>query len=225
MADEPPKKKKKTAKEDDEGDSAAKSYEERLKAVGPISQPLADKKHTKKLHKLVKKASGAKALRRGVKEVVKGLRKGLKGVCVIAGDISPIDVISHLPVFCEESAVPYVYVPSKEELGTASCTKRPTSIVLVSCKADSEHKEVPLASSKAPARSATAGRSGLGQRTPPAPGRLCTRRRLRCTGGRGGRVAPRLALAGRFRRVLSAQRLPDRLPALTPRRTTSAKRR
>ena len=131
MADEPPKKKKKTAKEDDEGDSAAKSYEERLKAVGPISQPLADKKHTKKLHKLVKKASGAKALRRGVKEVVKGLRKGMKGVCIIAGDISPIDVISHLPVFCEESAVPYVYVPSKQDLGAAAMTKRPTSCVLI----------------------------------------------------------------------------------------------
>ena len=131
MADEPPKKKKKTAKEDDEGDSAGKTYEERLKAVGPISQPLADKKHTKKLHKLVKKASGAKALRRGVKEVVKGLRKGMKGVCIIAGDISPIDVISHLPVFCEESAVPYVYVPSKQDLGAAAMTKRPTSCVLI----------------------------------------------------------------------------------------------
>ena len=79
----------------------------------------------------MKKASGAKALRRGVKEVVKGLRKGMKGVCIIAGDISPIDVISHLPVFCEESAVPYVYVPSKQDLGAAAMTKRPTSCVLI----------------------------------------------------------------------------------------------
>lgn len=34
-------------------------------------------------------------------------------LCVIAGDISPIDVISHLPVFCEESEVAYVFVSSK----------------------------------------------------------------------------------------------------------------
>ena len=66
-----------------------------------------------------------------VKEVVKALKKGEKGVCVIAGDISPIDVISHLPVFCEESAVPYVYVPSKQDLGAAAMTKRPTSCVLI----------------------------------------------------------------------------------------------
>lgn len=35
-------------------------------------------------------------------------------VCVIAGNISPIDVITHVPILCEESDIPYVYVPSKE---------------------------------------------------------------------------------------------------------------
>lgn len=32
---------------------------------------------------------------------------------VIAGDISPIDVISHIPIACEDNKVPYAYVPSK----------------------------------------------------------------------------------------------------------------
>jgi len=50
---------------------------------------------------------------------------------VIAGDISPIDVISHIPVLCEEHDVPYVFVDSKAELGAAACTKRPTSVILV----------------------------------------------------------------------------------------------
>lgn len=50
---------------------SGKTYEERLNAVSPISKPLAGKKLTKKLYKLVKKASGAKAVKRGVKEVVK----------------------------------------------------------------------------------------------------------------------------------------------------------
>jgi ribosomal protein L7Ae-like RNA K-turn-binding protein len=31
-------------------------------------------------------------------QVVKALRKGETGVCIIAGNISPIDVISHIPV-------------------------------------------------------------------------------------------------------------------------------
>lgn len=38
----------------------------------------------------------------------------MRRICVIAGDISPIDVITHLPVLCEENDIPYIYVPSKE---------------------------------------------------------------------------------------------------------------
>lgn len=96
-----------------------------------ISKPLASKKTTKKLHKLVKKASSAKFVKRGVKEVVKALRKGESGLCIIAGDISPVDVITHLPIMCEDRQIPYIYVPSKFDLGAAASTKRPTSCVLV----------------------------------------------------------------------------------------------
>lgn len=46
-------------------------------------------------------------------------------VCVIAGDISPIDVISPLPVLCEERGIPYVYVPSKEVRCHAPCLSGP----------------------------------------------------------------------------------------------------
>ena len=66
-------------------------YEEKIKYVSVIAQPMAPKKTTKRIHKLVRKACHAKLVRRGVKEVVKGIRKGEKGFCVIAGDISPID--------------------------------------------------------------------------------------------------------------------------------------
>ena len=51
--------------------------------------------------------------------------------CVLAGNISPIDVITHVPVLCEDAGVPYIYVPSKEALGAAGGTKRPTSVMLV----------------------------------------------------------------------------------------------
>lgn len=98
---------------------------------------MAPKKTTKRLHKLVKKASQAKVVRRGVKEVVKAIRKGEKGFLVLAGDISPIDVVSHLPIMCEDKKIPYFYVPSKCDLGAAACTKRPTSCVLITTPKDS----------------------------------------------------------------------------------------
>ena len=69
------------------------------------------------------------------------VRKGEKGICIIAGDISPIDVISHLPVLCEDNDVPYIFVTSKEALGLAGQTKRPTSCVLIKPGTDSDLKE------------------------------------------------------------------------------------
>lgn len=54
------------------------------------------------------------------------------GVVILAADISPMDVISHIPVLCEDHNVPYIYVSSRAELGAAGNTKRPTSVVMVS---------------------------------------------------------------------------------------------
>lgn len=102
--------------------------------VNCISTPLATKKTAKKLFKVVKKASSAKHVRRGVKEVVKAVRKGEKGLAVLAGDVFPIDVVSHLPVLLEEAEIPYCFVPSKQQLGQSASTKRPTSIVLINPK-------------------------------------------------------------------------------------------
>ncbi|KAK9448777.1 L30e-like protein [Limtongia smithiae] len=106
-------------------------YDARLAAVLPFASPLAPKKLNKKVLKTVKKAAKSKHVKRGVKEVVKSLRKGDKGLVVIAGDISPADVISHIPVLCEDNSVPYIFVPSKEDLGAAGATKRPTSCIMV----------------------------------------------------------------------------------------------
>lgn len=75
-----------------------------------------------------------------MKEVVKSLRKSPQGaantpgpgVVILAADISPMDVISHIPVLCEDHNVPYIFVTSRAELGAAGNTKRPTSVVMVS---------------------------------------------------------------------------------------------
>lgn len=42
------------------------------------------------------------------RQVCKGIRQGRKGICIIAGDISPIDVISHMAFYCEEQGVNYM---------------------------------------------------------------------------------------------------------------------
>ena len=52
-------------------------------------------------------------MRRGVKDVVKAIKKGSSGIVILAADVSPVDVISHIPVLCEDARIPYVYVRSR----------------------------------------------------------------------------------------------------------------
>ncbi|XP_010539995.1 PREDICTED: H/ACA ribonucleoprotein complex subunit 2-like protein [Tarenaya hassleriana] len=111
-----------------------KEKKKKVLALAPIAKPLAGKKLYKRTLKVVRTAAENKCLKRGVKEVVKSIRRGNKGLCVIAGNISPIDVITHVPILCEDADIPYIYVPSKEDLATAGATKRPTCCVLVLTK-------------------------------------------------------------------------------------------
>ena len=109
--------------------------------VSPIAKPLANKSLEKKVLNLVKKAAKAKCTRRGVKEVVKSIRKNEKGILVLAANIYPMDVISHIPVLCEENKIPYIFVSSKEALGEAATTKRPTSCIHIILKDDFPEKK------------------------------------------------------------------------------------
>ena len=61
-------------------------------------------------------------------------------IVVIAADISPIDVLSHLPILCEDKNVPYIYVKSRAEVGEACKTKRPTSCVLITAPGKKDSK-------------------------------------------------------------------------------------
>jgi H/ACA ribonucleoprotein complex subunit 2 len=51
-----------------------------------------------------------------------------------------MDVISHLPVLCEDHNVPFIFVTSRAELGAAAKTKRPTSVIMVMEKAEGKKK-------------------------------------------------------------------------------------
>jgi H/ACA ribonucleoprotein complex subunit 2 len=149
------------ADSDEDGEGTKVVVTKPIGALVPFAVPLADDKIAKKAFKSVKKgmkslpplyyepltctiAAAQRTLKRGVKEVVKALRKSPNdapansassdpiGVVILAADISPMDVISHIPVLCEDHNIPYIFVQSRAELGLAGGTKRPTSVVMVS---------------------------------------------------------------------------------------------
>ena len=42
----------------------------------------------------------------------------------MAADTKPLEIILHLPLLCEDKNVPYIYVPSKTDLGKMCGTSR-----------------------------------------------------------------------------------------------------
>lgn len=50
---------------------------------------------------------------------------------IFAGDVTPIDIMCHLPAVCEEKSIPYIYTPSRADLGAAMGVKRGTIALLI----------------------------------------------------------------------------------------------
>ncbi|KAK9892963.1 hypothetical protein WA026_023020 [Henosepilachna vigintioctopunctata] len=70
------------------------SYEEKIANCSIIAQPMGSKKFTKKLYRIIKKANKQKTyLRSGLKDVPSGIRKGVNGIVIFAGDITPIEMM------------------------------------------------------------------------------------------------------------------------------------
>jgi len=109
-----------------------KTYEESLKYVTAIAKPMASRKLSKKIYKCIRKASkDKKQIFRGIKSVLKAIKKGEKGFVVFAGDTEPVEIICHLPVVCEEVDLLYCFVPSKAALGAACGSRKHTCCMFV----------------------------------------------------------------------------------------------
>jgi large subunit ribosomal protein L7Ae len=57
---------------------------------------------------------------KGSNEVTKAVERGDAVLVLLAEDVDPPEIIAHLPVLAEEKEIPYVYLPTKDELGEAA---------------------------------------------------------------------------------------------------------
>jgi len=80
-----------------------------------ISKDLTDK-----IYEAVEIATNTGKVRKGVNETTKCVERGLAKMVVIASDVTPEEIVMHLPVLCNEKKVLCVEVPSKLELGKAA---------------------------------------------------------------------------------------------------------
>lgn len=77
----------------------------------------------------VAKTSGK--LKKGSNEATKVIERKQACLVVIAEDVTPPEVVAHLPPLCEEKEVSYVYVPSKVELGAAAGIDVPSAAIAI----------------------------------------------------------------------------------------------
>jgi len=57
---------------------------------------------------------------KGTNEATKSIEKEEAKLVVIAEDVDPEEIVMHIPLLCDEKKIPYVYVPSKKDLGNAA---------------------------------------------------------------------------------------------------------
>ncbi|PCN51145.1 50S ribosomal protein L7ae [Candidatus Geothermarchaeota archaeon ex4572_27] len=75
------------------------------------------KEYLNAAYELLKYALEVRGVKRGTNETTKAIERGQAKLVYIALDVDPPEIVAHLPLLCKERKVPYIFVPSKEELG------------------------------------------------------------------------------------------------------------
>lgn len=86
---------------------------------------------TDKIYEAIEIAHTTGKLRKGVNETTKCIERGLAKLVILAADVTPEEVVMHLPVICDEKKVLCVEVPSKLELGKAAGLDVGTSSIAI----------------------------------------------------------------------------------------------
>ena len=75
------------------------------------------------------KSSGK--IKKGTNEVTKAIEKQKAKFVLVADDVTPPEIVMHLPLLAKEKEIPCIKAGTKEELGTAAGLKVGTSSIAV----------------------------------------------------------------------------------------------
>ena len=92
--------------------------------IGKLSKPYYVKFETSKdlvnaVYEAVRVSKQSGKVRKGTNETTKAIERGVSKLVVIAEDVEPPEVVAHLPILCEERNAPFIFVPSKQQLGAS----------------------------------------------------------------------------------------------------------
>lgn len=70
-------------------------------------------------YEALRQAKQTGKVRKGTNETTKAVERGVAKLVIIAEDVEPPEVVAHLPIICDERSVPYVFVPTRGNMGPA----------------------------------------------------------------------------------------------------------
>lgn len=77
-------------------------------------------------------------IRKGANEATKAIEKGTAKLVVYAEDVSPKEIVMHLPLLCKDKNVPCVKVSKKDDLGAAAGLAVSTAAVAIVKEGDAK---------------------------------------------------------------------------------------
>jgi large subunit ribosomal protein L7Ae len=84
-----------------------------------------------KVLEIVEIARNSGKIRKGANEATKAIEKGDAKLVVYASDVSPKEIVMHLPLLCKEKNIMCVAVSKKEDLGAAAGLALGTAAVAI----------------------------------------------------------------------------------------------
>jgi large subunit ribosomal protein L7Ae len=94
---------------------------------------------------LIEKIKKSGKIKIGSNETTKAVERGNAKIIFIAEDVSPPEIVMHLPLLCEEKNIPYSFVPTKKELGEKTGIGVGTASIAVLNEGDTKKELVELA--------------------------------------------------------------------------------
>lgn len=70
-------------------------------------------------------------IKKGVNETTKSVERGTAKLVILAEDVTPKEIVVHLPSLCADKGIPCANIPTKKELGEAIGLKVPTSSLAI----------------------------------------------------------------------------------------------
>lgn len=90
-----------------------------------------NKDANEKVYEAIELAKATGKLRRGSNEATKALERGTAKLVAVAKDVTPPEIVMHIPLLAKEKGILCIQVNSKDDLGAAAGINRPTAAIAI----------------------------------------------------------------------------------------------